>query len=150
MNLEEQLRALGGFEYIPKDKHGFLTPVAPRFTDPLLDLPFPEITPLSHYLSGEAAFNALVQSVKELAETAPKDHDVLIEAYGRRVVEVSFREPHTLIFRGFDADGHDGFSIVHYSRLMIGVGYFPKRGTKRVITGFRKAAEDDKPSPATQ
>ena len=48
----------------------------------------PKITPISHWLSGDAAFVALKQAVDELVACAPKDHDVLIQAFNISVREI--------------------------------------------------------------
>ena len=96
-------------------------------------------TPISHWLSGEAAFNALRQAVDELASTAPKDHDVLIEAFGIAVSDVRYMKPHTFLFRGRDQQGHETAVVCHFSQLVAHVVYLPKRGPSRVITGFSNA-----------
>ena len=101
-----------------------------------LDLTVPKITPISYYLTGEAAFGALKEAVDELARTSPKDHDVMIEAFNLSVTEVRYVKPHTLLFRGFDHEGHDAFVLCHFSQLVARVVYLPKRGASRVITGF--------------
>src|SRR5438105_140709 len=82
------------------------------------DLELPEITPLSHFLSGEAAFEALKRAVDEIAGLAPPDHDVLIHAFDIVVREVRFIEPHTLLFRGVSAQGHETSVIAHFSQLV--------------------------------
>ena len=87
-------------------------------------------------LSGEASFIALKQSVNELARLAPADHDVLVEAFNLLVTKVFYVEPHSLLFRGFNQEGHDAFVICHFSQLVARVVYHPKRGSDRIITGF--------------
>jgi hypothetical protein len=97
---------------------------------------FLKTKPLSHWLSGEAAFNALQQAVDELVQSAPKNHDVLIEAFGIFVREVKYINPHTFIFCGNDDQGHETSVVCHFSQLVARVVYLPKRGKSRVITGF--------------
>lgn len=102
---------------------------------------FPEVEPIGvpHVLTGEAAFAALREAVEELQKLAPKDHDVVISAYGMRVLAVTYKEPHTFLFRGVDQNGNENFVIIHFSQLVAHVVYLPKRGENRVITGFSKA-----------
>lgn len=95
-----------------------------------------EITPLSHWLSGEAAFFALKKAVDELTSRAPEDHDIIIEAFDLSVREVKYIEPHTLLFCGLDHQGNDSFVICHFSQLLARVVYMPKCGLERIITGF--------------
>jgi hypothetical protein len=102
----------------------------------LRPMKLPEITPLPHFLSGEAAFKALRESVDELVRLAPPDHDVLIHAFGIAVREVRFIEPHILLFHGWNDQGHDSSVIVHFSQLIARVVYQPKAGPERVVTGF--------------
>ncbi len=82
----------------------------PRISIP----PMPRITPLSHFLSGEAAFKALRKEVEALVKLAPTDHDVLIEAFGILVRDVRFIKPHTLLFRGVSGAGHETSVIIHF------------------------------------
>jgi hypothetical protein len=104
---------------------------------PYLNLPeLPAITPMSHWLSGEAAFIALKKAVDELANSAPEDHDVLVQAFNLSVNQIRYVDPHTLIFTGFDANGNAASAVCHYSQLVAHVVYLPKRGKDRVVTGF--------------
>jgi hypothetical protein len=91
---------------------------------------------MPHLLSGAATFAALKEAVDDLAAAAPKDHDVLIQAFNIGVVEVRFLQPHTFLFRGFDQEGNHTFVVVHFSQMVARVVYLPKRGPERVITGF--------------
>jgi hypothetical protein len=93
-------------------------------------------TPISHWLSGDAAFSALKQAVEELTRSAPEDCDVLIRAFNITVREVRYVKPHTLLFRGLTDDGHDTWVVCHFSQLVAQVVYLPKAGPSRVITGF--------------
>ena len=108
----------------------------------VISTPIYQQKPLSHWLSGAAAFNALRQAVDELARTAPQDHDVLIEAFGIAVHDVKYMTPHTLLFRGLDDQGHETAVVCHFSQLVARVVYLPKRGQSRVITGFSNAPGD--------
>lgn len=101
----------------------------------------PEITPLSHYLCGEAAFSALKDSVQSLVTSVPEDHDVVIQAFGIIVTQVRYREPHTLQFNGFDIEGHQTSVVAHFSQLVAHVVYVPKRGPERVVTGFARTSD---------
>ena len=87
----------------------------------------PELTPISHWHSGEAAFIALKEAVNELTSTAPKDHDVLIQAFNISVTEIRYIESHTLLFRGFDNHGNNTSVVVHYSQLVAHVVCLPKQ-----------------------
>lgn len=91
---------------------------------------------LRHLMSGAATFAALKEAVDYLAGAAPKDHDVLIQAFNIGVVEVRFLQPHTFLFRGFDQEGNHTFVVVHFSQMVARVVYLPKRGPERVVTGF--------------
>ena len=103
------------------------------------DIKLPKITPISHWMSGEASFIALRKAVNELARTAPDDHDVVVEAFGLSVGEIRYAEPHTLLFSGIDSQGNKSFVVCHFSQLLARVVYLPKRGPQRVITGFAQA-----------
>jgi hypothetical protein len=94
---------------------------------------------LSPFLSGQAAYFALKRAVDELARTAPKDHDVLIEAFDLAVRAVRYIKPHTLLFCGVDSKGHDSFVVCHFSQLLARVVYLPKSSSKRVVTLFSDA-----------
>lgn len=87
-------------------------------------------------MSGNSTFLALKEAVAQLVGAAPKDHDVVIHAFGIYVVEVRFLQPHSFLFRGFDEQGHQTSVVVHYSQMVARVVYIPKRGPRRVITGF--------------
>lgn len=102
----------------------------------------PEILPIRHWHSGESAFIALKEAVNELASSAPKDHDVLIQAFNIAVTEVRYIEPHTLLFRGFDNHGNNTSVVAHYSQLVAHIVYLPKQSKERVITGFARVKEN--------
>ncbi len=95
-----------------------------------------KVKPISYWSSGEAAFLALKKTVNELASSAPKDNDVIIEAFNLTVREVRYIEPHTLVFNGFDEQGNNSFVVCHFSQLLARVIYKPKAKTERIITGF--------------
>ena len=96
------------------------------------------VKPISHWLSGESAFDALSEAVDELVRTAPEDHDVIVKAFNLTVREIRYVEPHALIFRGFDEKGNDSTVVCHYSNLLAHVIYIPKSGPERIITGFAR------------
>ena len=91
-------------------------------------------------MSAEATFSALISAVNQLSRSAPKDHDVLIHAFGISITQVRYVQPHTFIFEGFNSEGHTTTAVCHYSQLVAHVVYIPKRGPSRVITGFSNAA----------
>ena len=97
----------------------------------------PEITPLSHYVTGQASFDALKKAVNEIVRLAPKDHDILIHAFNIFVTEIRYVEPHTFIFSGFDHEGNNTSVVCHYSQLLAKVVYLPKRNEERQIIGFK-------------
>src|ERR1041385_6221640 len=84
----------------------------------LSDIALPKLAPLSHWLSGDAAFRALKVEIALLSSKAPKDHDVLIQAFGIRVTHVTYAEPHILVLRGFDQGGHHTSVVAHFSQLV--------------------------------
>ena len=97
--------------------------------------------PISHWLSGDAAFSALKKAVDELTSTAPKDYDIVIQAFDLTVRKVRFIKPHIFLFSGVTDEGHDASVVCHFTQLVARVVFFPKRGPSRVITGF--AQNDD-------
>ena len=111
----------------------------PEIFVPKMQLPIVPEAPFSRWLTGEAAFEALKQTVEELAHAAPKDHDILIEAFGIAVSDVRYMKPHTFIFHGNDNQGHATAVVCHFSQLVARVVYLPKRGPNRVVTGFSNA-----------
>ncbi len=104
---------------------------------PELMTPGANMTPISHWQSGEASFGALKQAVEEIVRLAPEDHDVLIEAFNILVAEIRYVKPHTFIFSGLNNDGHNTSVVCHYSQLLAHVVYLPKRQPERKIIGFR-------------
>ena len=98
----------------------------------------PEIKHFSHWLSGDAAFIALQKAVDELVVSAPKDHDVLIQAFNIFVREISYIEPHTFLFSGFNEQGDNTSVVAHYSQLVVHIVHLPKKGPERIITGFAR------------
>jgi hypothetical protein len=120
-------------------KLGFMAPHSnmPRFDVAAMA----RVTPLSHWLSGDAVFAALKKAVDDLKCAAPKDHDVLVQAFDISVVEVRYIEPHTLLLSGFNQEGNHTAVVAHFSQLVAHVVYLPKRGPERVVTGFWKENE---------
>ena len=90
-------------------------------------------------LSGAATFAALKDAVDEVCRLAPKDHDVLIQAFGILVKDIRFTEPHTLLFSGVDQSGNGTVVVAHYSQVVAHVVYLPKQGPERVLIGFHTA-----------
>jgi len=87
-------------------------------------------------LSGEALYVALVKAVQELAQGAPAEHDVFVQAFGLTVTNVRFVEPHAFIFYGNDAAWNQSFAVAHFTQVSATVVYLPKRGPDKVLTGF--------------
>jgi hypothetical protein len=98
---------------------------------------------LPHLLSADASFKALQQAVEELTQSAPEDHDVLIQAFDLKIDEVRYVEPHTFLFSGLDDAGHRTFVTCHFTQLVARVVYLPKRAENRVVTGFASIPTSD-------
>ena len=84
----------------------------------------------------ESVFASLKIAVDDFRTTAPDDHDTLIEFRGILVEFVQLIEPDTLVFKGFDEDGHRTHIISHFSQVVARAENRPKRGPVRIITGF--------------
>ena len=91
-------------------------------------------------MSGDATFVALKNAVEEIKRLAPEDHDVIVQAFNIIVTEVRFIEPHTILLCGFNQKGDHASVVAHFSQMVAHVLYFPKRGSKRVVTGFSPTA----------
>lgn len=102
----------------------------------------PEVKHFSHWLSGDAAFIALKEAVDELVTSAPKDHDVLVQAFNISVREIRYVEPHTFLFSGFNDIGHHTAVVAHYSQVVAHIVYLPKQGPERIITGFSRQKDE--------
>lgn len=81
---------------------------------------------LHSLLDGESTFGAIHDSVQDLSERAPEDHDTLIAAFGLIVDEVRFQHPHTIILGGFDDGGYRSSVVAHFSQIVIRVVYLPR------------------------
>jgi|ERR1700722_3688492 len=90
----------------------------------------------SRFLSGKPTWLALRRAVDDLVQSAPKDHDVVIQCGDVSVVNARFIEPHTFLFEGINHGGHQTGKVIHFSKLDAQVVFLPKRGPQRVITGF--------------
>jgi hypothetical protein len=77
-------------------------------------------------LDGSSTFIAIQDSVEQLRESAPDDHDTLIAAFGMIVDEVRFQQPHTIVFSGTDESGYRGSIVAHFSQIVIRVVYVPR------------------------
>ena len=108
---------------------------------PIPNIALSKITPISHYLTGEAAFAALNDAIRRLVHAVPEDHDVIVCAFGLNVMDVRYAKPHTFIFEGVDDLGDAAYAIVHYSQLVAHVVHRAKQGPERVITGFSQVGE---------
>ncbi|HYG23391.1 MAG TPA: hypothetical protein VEH04_11460 [Verrucomicrobiae bacterium] len=89
-------------------------------------------------LSGAATFRAMKDALEKLVQSAPESHDVLIVAFGVRVNQVRFIEPHTFEFIGSTLEEDNPTAVVcHYSQVIARVVFLPKRtAAPRIITGF--------------
>jgi hypothetical protein len=94
---------------------------------------------LPHLLSGDATWEAMQRAINDLVERAPKDHDVLLQAFDLSILNVQFMEPHTFLFEGIDGEGNQAGFVCHFTQVVVRVVYLPKRGPDRVITGFATA-----------
>jgi hypothetical protein len=101
-----------------------------------------QIAAMRRLMSADATFYALLESVKRLTKSAPKDHDILVQAFGISITQVQYAGPHTLVFEGFNDEGNTSFVVCHFSQLIAHVIFTPKRGPSRVITGFAGAPSD--------
>ncbi len=97
-----------------------------------------QLAAMDHLMSGQATFTALQKAVKGLVKQAPAEHDIIVHAFGIYIVEIHFLEPHTLLLRGSNAEGHPTSVVAHYSQMVAHVIYRPKTGPERVITGFSR------------
>jgi hypothetical protein len=96
---------------------------------------------VQNLMTGVATFNALRVAADQIAQAAPADDDVVIEAFGIVVTNVSFAQPHMLLLGGRDKDGNTTIVVAHYSQIVARVVYQPKQGPERIITGFGVASE---------
>lgn len=88
---------------------------------------------LQSLLDGESTFAAIHDSVQDLNQSAPEDHDTLIAAFGLIVDQVRFQHPHTIILSGTDDSGNRSSVVAHFSQIVIRVIYLP-----RVSDGARR------------
>lgn len=100
----------------------------------------PHIPPLSSYLNGRAVYQALKDEIDKCRILAPKDHDVLVYAFGIVCEEVVFIQPHTLLFRGFNEHGDDTRVIAHFTQVVARISYESKGKTRGVVTGFAEVS----------
>jgi hypothetical protein len=92
---------------------------------------------LTGLLSGDATFATLKYAIEQLTPLAPKDSDVVIQAFNIIATKVVFCQPHTLLLHGVNEEGHDTFVVAHFSQLVAHVIYRPKIGPQRIVTGFQ-------------
>jgi len=81
---------------------------------------------LQSLLDGESTFRAIHNSVQDLSNGAPEDHDTLIAAFGLIIDQVRFQHPHTLILSGTDDSGNRSSVVAHFSQIVIRVIYLPR------------------------
>ena len=99
-------------------------------------LTIPKITPLNHWMDGKSLFEALQYATRQLAKKAPRNHDVTVNAFGLSAENVTFMEPHALLFTGLDSRGEPASIVTHFTQLVASIESHPKRGSKRTITKF--------------
>ncbi|MCS6244514.1 MAG: hypothetical protein H2172_11740 [Opitutus sp.] len=99
----------------------------------------PKIT--SH---AESTFTALSEAINDLKSSAPKDHDVIVHAFGIYVHSIFLKEPHTLLFKGMDTSGNNTFVVAHFTQVVASVIYMkPTVERERVITGFYRGSQNE-------
>jgi hypothetical protein len=81
---------------------------------------------------GDSLFDALIKAVKDLSDSAPAEHDVLVEASGIYITKTGFIEPHAFLLNGYDDNGNETSIVAHFSQLVTRVVYLPKKGPDRV------------------
>jgi hypothetical protein len=81
---------------------------------------------LQSLLDGSGTFAAIQNTVQNLRELAPADHDTLIVANGLIVDEVGFKNPHTIVLGGLDQVGNRSSIVAHFTQIMIKVVYLPR------------------------
>lgn len=128
-NIPSRLDAIRSLTHIPVTKHAAI-----RAAEMQSEV-------MHNLMSGDATFIALKDAVDEITRSAPKDHDVVIQAFNILVAEVRLLQPHTLLLSGFNQEGHRTAVVAHYSQMVAHVVYFPQRGPERVITGFHVETE---------
>ena len=74
---------------------------------------------------------------------APKDHDVLIQAFNISVREIRYIEPHTFLFSGFNHEGHHTAVVAHYSQVVAHIVYLPKQGPEKSYHGLFRQREEN-------
>ena len=77
-------------------------------------------------LDGQSTFVAIHDSVQDLSNSAPEDHDTLIAAFGLIIDQVRFQHPHTIILSGTDDSGNRSSVVAHFSQIVIRVIYLPR------------------------
>lgn len=121
-----------------------LNPLEPKFHPTLMLSPHAiaaraQIDAMDRLLSADATYRALHDAVNSLVATAPPDHDVLVEAFGIAVHNVSLYPPHTIVLSGKDSRGQDASAVIHFSQLVVMVVHRPKKDSLRLVTGFSTA-----------
>ena len=85
---------------------------------------------LQSLLDGERTFAAIHESVQNLSDSAPEDHDTLIAAFGLIIDQVRFQHPHTIVLSGLDDSGNRSSVVAHFSQIVIRVVYLPRQANE--------------------
>jgi hypothetical protein len=83
---------------------------------------------LQSLLDGSGTYAAIQDTVKNLRELAPEDHDTLIASCGLIIDEVGFKHPHTIVLGGMDERGDRSSIVAHFTQIMLKVVYLPRAG----------------------
>ena len=100
-----------------------------------------DFAPISSYLSGKSAFEALKEGVEHMTNSAPDDHAVVIQAFNLTVRDIFFVEPHMLIFSGTNCHGHSTTAVAHFSQLVAHIIYVPHESGEHKPIGFHVVHE---------
>ena len=90
-------------------------------------------------LTGEMTYWTLKKELEKIMGSAPKGHDVIVQAFDLSVLEIVYVKPHVLLFRGLDEEGNDTTVLSHFSQIVARIITIPTNpGASRVITGFSR------------
>ncbi len=85
---------------------------------PELMTPGADITPSSHWQSGEASFKALTKIINDTTQTTLEDHGIIVKTQnGLQVFAITYFHPHTFMLSGKDDHGNEACDLLHYSQI---------------------------------
>ena len=89
-------------------------------------------------MSGNKAWEALKDSVKQVTESALKENHIFIGIFGFRCCQACYIKPNAFLFSGTDDKGKQFRIVCHFSQLAARVTQVPRtsRSQNRLITGF--------------